>query len=106
MNTQVKAALSLVCAERISGRPPASAQGLIVIGFLGGFAKNGDTNHPEVWFGDYLRELYSSAADVSVVSNRQRRKTLSDLQRRLDINHNGDLTAAEKRRRKDYPLRA
>ena len=49
-----------------------------------------------MWFGNYLRELYSSAADVSVVSNRQRRKTLSDLQRRLDIDHNGDLTAAEK----------
>ncbi len=96
VNTQVRAALSLVCTQRVSDRPRASAQGLIVIGFLGGFAKNGDTNHPEVWFGDYLRELYSSAAEVSVVSNHQRRKTLSDLQRLLDTDHNGDLTAAEK----------
>ncbi len=96
VNTQVRAALSLVCSKRASDRPPASAQGLIVIGFLGGFAKNGDTNHPEVWFGDYLRERYSSAAEVSVVSNHQRRKTLSDLQRLLDTDHDGDLTAAEK----------
>ena len=100
VNTQVKAALSLVCAERASNRLPASAQGLVVIGFLGGFAKNGDTNHPEVWFGDYLRELYSSAADVSVVSNHQRRRTLSDLQRLLDTDHNGVLTAPEKREAK------
>src|SRR4051812_16084561 len=58
LNLQVKAALRLVCAQRNSDGPPAAAQGLIVIGFLGGFAKSGDTNHPEVWFGKYLRELY------------------------------------------------
>src|SRR3954452_23226001 len=60
LKTQVKAALRLVCARRGSGEAPASAERLIVIGFLGGFAKNGDTRHPEVWFGTYLRELYPS----------------------------------------------
>ena len=68
VNAQIKAALRLVCAQRGSEEPPASAEGLIVIGFLGGFAKN-DTEHPEVWFGAYLRELYSPAAEVSVISN-------------------------------------
>ena len=100
LNTQVKAALRLVCAMRGSDQGPASAERLIVIGFLGGFAKNGDTRHPEVWFGTYLRELYPSAAEVSVVSNHQRRRTTSDVLRLLDTDDNGLLTAAEKRQAK------
>jgi hypothetical protein len=96
VNAQVKAALRLVCAQRGSDQAPASAQGLIIIGFLGGFAKGADANHPEVWFGAYLRELYSSAAQVSVVSNHQRRKAITDVLRLLDADHDGTLTAAEK----------
>jgi hypothetical protein len=100
VNAQVKAALRLVCAERASDQAPAFAQGLIVIGFLGGFAKNGDTKHPEVWFGAYLRELYLSAAEVSVISNHQRRRAMSDVLRLLDTDQNGTLTASEKRQAK------
>src|ERR1700745_2908593 len=36
VNNQVKAALQLVCAQRRSEASPAAAEGLIVIGFLGG----------------------------------------------------------------------
>jgi hypothetical protein len=100
VNAQVKAALRLVCAERASDEALASARGLIVIGFLGGFAKNGDTKHPEVWFGAYLRELYSSAAEVSVISNHQRQRAMSDVLRLLDTDQNGILTDAEKRQAK------
>ena len=100
LNTQVKAALRLVCAMRSSDGTPASAEGLIVIGFLGGFAKNGDTKHPEVWFGTYLRELYPSAAEVSVFSNHQRRKATGDVLRLLDTDDDGFLSAAEKRQAK------
>ena len=95
-NAQVKAALQLVCAQRVSDQAPASAQGLIVIGFLGGFAKN-DTKHPEVWFGAYLRELYSPAAEVSVFPNHQRRRAVAEVLRLLDTDQNGILTTAEKR---------
>ena len=100
VNAQVKQALRLVCAERASDEAPVSAQGLIVIGCLGGFAKTGDTRHPEVWFGAYLRELYSSAAEVSVISNHQRRRAMSDVLRLLDTDQNGILTAAKKRQAK------
>jgi hypothetical protein len=96
VNIQVKAALRLVCAQRESLQLAPFAQGLIVIGFLGGFAKSGDENHPEVWFGDYLRELYSSAAEISVMSNHQRRKALSEVLRLLDTDGDGILSAAEK----------
>jgi len=100
LNTQVKAALRLVCGLRDSGEAPASAERLIIIGFLGGFAKNGDTKHPEVWFGTYLRELYPSAAEVSVVSNHQRRRTTSDVLRLLDTDDDGLLTTTEKKQAK------
>ena len=96
VNEQVKAALRLVCAQRGSEGLPASAEGLIVIGFLGGFAKSGDTNHPEVWFGAYLRERYSRAAEVSVISNHQQRRAIADVLRLLDTDRDGILTAAEK----------
>jgi pimeloyl-ACP methyl ester carboxylesterase len=96
VNEQVKAALRLVCAQRGSEGPPASAGGLIVIGFLGGFAKSGDSNHPEVWFGAYLRERYSMAAEVSVISNHQQRRAIADILRLLDTDRDGILTAGEK----------
>ena len=100
VNAQVKSALQLVCAERASDEAPVSARGLIVIGFLGGFAKDGDTKHPEVWFGAYIRELYPSAAKVSVISNHQWRRAMSDVLQLLDTDQNGILTATEKRQAK------
>lgn len=99
VNAQVKAALRLVCAQRGSEEPPASGEGLIVIGFLGGFAKN-DSKHPEVWFGAYLRELYSPMAEISVISNHQGRRAITDVLRLLDTDQDGILTAAEKRQAK------
>lgn len=96
VNGQVREALRLVCAQTASDKALASAHGLIVIGFLGGFTKNGEPHHPEVWFGAYLRERYPSAAAVSVLSNHQRRRTMTNVLNLLDTDHNGVLTDAEK----------
>lgn len=92
---QVKEALRLVCAQKGSEEGLTSAQRLIVIGFLGGFAKT-DTKHPEVWFGAYLREHYSSAMEVAVLSNHQSRDAMNDVLQLLDADKDGVLTAAEK----------
>jgi len=100
VNGQVREALRLACAQTGSDEAAASAQGLIVIGFLGGFAKNGYTNHPEVWFGAYLRERYSSASAVSVLSNHERRRAIADVEKLLDTDHDGVLTASEKKQAK------
>jgi len=97
---QVREALRLVCEQRGSDEALTSAQKLIVIGFLGGFAKNGDTKHPEVWFGAYLREHYSSAIEVSVISNHEWRKAKRNVLQLLDADHDGVLTAAERRQAK------
>jgi hypothetical protein len=93
---QIREALRLVCAQRGSGEAITSPQRLIVIGFLGGFAKNGDIKHPEVWFGSYLREHYSSAIEVSVISNHEWRRAKRDVLGQLDVDHDGVLTTAEK----------
>ena len=95
---QVREALRLVCTQRASDE--ASAQRLIVIGFLGGFAKSGESKHPEVWFGDYLRERYSSAMNVSVISNHEWRKAKKDVLRLLDADNDGYLTPPEKEQAK------
>lgn len=94
---QVREALRLVCAQRGSDEALTSGQRLIVIGFLGGFAKSGDGKHPEVWFGDYLRERYSPAMNVSVISNHQWRKAKEDVLRLLDADNDGYLTAEKGR---------
>jgi hypothetical protein len=96
ITAQVREALRLVCAQKGSDEARTSAQKLIVIGFLGGFARNGDTKHPEVWFGAYLREHYSSAIEVSVISNHEWREAKRDVLRLLDADHDGVLTAAER----------
>jgi hypothetical protein len=93
---QVREALRLVCTQRASEEAQTSAQRLIVIGFLGGFAKSGESKHPEVWFGDYLRERYSSAMKVSVISNHEWRKAKEDVLRLLDADDDGYLTTAER----------
>ncbi len=96
VTAQVREALRLVCAQRGSDEALTSAQRLIVIGFLGGFAKNEDARHPEVWFGTYLREHYSSAIEVSIISNHESRRAREEVQRLLDVDHDGDLTATER----------
>lgn len=97
VNAQVREALRLVCAQRGSDEAPGSAQNIIVIGFLGGFATD-DAKHPEVWFGNYLRERYASAVQVSVLPNHQQRRAMADVLRLLDTDHDGVLTALEKQR--------
>ncbi len=93
---QVREALRLACAQRGSGPAPGTAQNIIVIGFLGGFARDGDSKHPEVWFGAFLRERYAAAVQVSVLSNHEQRRAMADVLRVVDADHDGVLSAEEK----------
>src|SRR5579862_9831677 len=98
VNLQVKEALRMACAQKSSDEALRSAEHIIVIGFLGGFAKSGDSKHPEVGFGAYLRERYASAMQVSVLSNHEQRRAMADVLRLLDTDHDGILTGKEKGR--------
>jgi hypothetical protein len=67
-----------------------------VIGFLGGFARRDDVNHPEVWFAKYLREHYGPAIDATVFSNHQADAALHILLSLLDTDCDGTVTESER----------
>ena len=100
VNPQVREALRLACDRPISDITARSADRVIVIGFLGGFVRAHESNHPEVWFGSYLRERYTAATDVATYSNHEESKALSDVLRMLDTNHDGVLSVSEERQAK------
>jgi pimeloyl-ACP methyl ester carboxylesterase len=96
-NSQVKQALRLVCLQGPVEEHLAAGQRPIVVGFLGGFAKRGDLNHPEVWFARYLREHYTSAIYAEVLSNHDAEAALRDVFGVLDTDCDGTLSESEKR---------
>ena len=77
-------------------RMAATARKVIVIGFMGGFAKSDDQKHPEVQFAQYLREHYRSDIHAEVFGNHHGRKALQEVQRLLDGDGDGTLSSAEK----------
>ena len=86
-----KASLDSQAAVENDGAPR-----VIVIGFMGGFAKSDDPKHPEVQFAQYLREHYRSDVHAEVFANHHGRKALQEVQRLLDGNGDGALSSAEK----------
>ena len=73
-----------------------NARRVIVIGFMGGFAKSDDQKHPEVQFAEYLQEHYRTGVHAEVFGNHHGRKALQEVQRLLDENGDGTLSSAEK----------
>jgi hypothetical protein len=73
-----------------------NARKVIVIGFMGGFAKSDDQKHPEVQFAEYLQEHYRSGVHAEVFGNHHGRIALQEVQRLLDENGDGTLSSAEK----------
>ena len=69
---------------------------VIVIGFVGGFARSDDQKHPEVQFAESLREHYRSDIYAEVFGNHHGRKALHEVMRLLDTDGNGALSSAEK----------
>jgi hypothetical protein len=73
---------------------------VIVIGFVGGFARRDDLKHPEVQFAANLRDRYPSQVHAEVFSNHQGQDALRQVTRLLDADHDGTLTPAEKEQAK------
>src|SRR5580700_11719157 len=69
---------------------------MIVIGFVGGFAKRDDAKHPEVQFAAQLRVRYSSQIHAEVFSNHEGKKALRQVLCLLDTDRDGTLTRIEK----------
>jgi hypothetical protein len=77
-------------------RRGGNAPRVIVIGFVGGFARSDDQKHPEVQFAESLREHYRSDFHAEVFGNHHGRKALREVLRLLDTDGNGALSSAEK----------
>jgi pimeloyl-ACP methyl ester carboxylesterase len=72
-------ALHLVCGrEPVEGLNDRVRNG-IIIGFVGGFVRQDDVNHPEVLFATYLRERYGSAVHAKIFGNHDGSKALEDI---------------------------
>lgn len=70
---------------------------LIVIGFVGGFARGTDQGHPEVQFAEYLQDHYQSSIYAKVFENHHGREALNTVLRLLDSDGNGTLSISEKK---------
>ena len=72
--------------------PPA-----MVIGFVGGFVRHDDRVHSTVQVVEHLRNEYPDGVYVQSFANRHRTQAYKEVLRRLDANHDGRLSAEEKR---------
>jgi hypothetical protein len=74
----------------------ASTRRVIVIGFVGGFARPDDQGHPEVQFAEYLRDLYRPDVHAEVFGNHDGKKALHEVLRLLDSDGNGNPSSTER----------
>jgi len=92
----LREALRLVCLRERVEVANRSIRKAIILGFVGGFVKRDDVNHPEVLFAEYLRSRYGSAVHVEVFGNHEEKKALEDTIQRLNADSSGSVTVAEK----------
>ena len=92
----VKAALRRVCLREHGWSGSITARNAIIIGFVGGFVRRDDTNHPEVHFAEYLRETYPSVVHAEVFANHDGKQALRRVLQLLDTNGDGVLAPIEK----------
>jgi hypothetical protein len=69
---------------------------VIVIGFVGGFARHDDQGHPEVQFAEYLRDHYRPDVHAEVFGNHDGKKALHEVLRLLDSDGNGNPSSTER----------
>jgi hypothetical protein len=74
----------------------ANTRRVIVIGFVGGFARHDDEGHPEVQFAEYLQYRYRPDIHAEVFGNHDGRKALHAVLRLLDGDGNDNPSPAEK----------
>jgi hypothetical protein len=75
-----------------------AVQNAIIIGFVGGFVRSDDMNHPEVQFAAHLREAYPSEVHAEVFANHDGKHALRRVLQLLNENGDGVLTSHEKER--------
>ncbi len=69
---------------------------IIVIGFVGGRVRGDDGAHSEVQLAARIREDFPSGAYINTFANHDGEEAHQAVLRALDVNHDGQLSAAEK----------
>ncbi len=100
----VKAALRLVCLRDTLGIPNMAVENAIIVGFVGGFVRSDDMNHPEVQFAAHLREAYPSEVHAEVFANHDGKRALRRVLEILSKDGDGPVTSHEKKRAKHHYL--
>jgi hypothetical protein len=95
-------AAALSPSQSLSARPfPANATSAespaIVIGFVGGFVAHDNPVHSEVQLAARLRKEYPAGVDVETFESYHGKEARKKILKLLDANHDGALTAEEKR---------
>lgn len=80
-----------------SGNSDTPAPTSIVFGFVGGHVRHDDSLHQEVRLATHLRKDYASGVEIKIFENRLGRQAHEEILRLLDRDHNGSLSAQEKR---------
>jgi hypothetical protein len=78
-----------------SDATPASP--VIVIGFVGGFVRHDASIHSAVQVAEHLRKDHPSDLFTKVLENHHRGQAYTEIIRNLDTDHDGSLSAEEKR---------
>ena len=92
----IKDAFRLVCSREGMSVTNRTTQKAIVIGFLGGFVKRNDVNHPEVLFANYLRSRYGPIVRATIFGNHEAKKALELIRAVTDKERNGSVGSTEK----------
>jgi hypothetical protein len=79
----------------VASQPPPKAS-YIVIGFAGGFIRHDNPYHGPVQLAQRMRPDLPQDASIQIFENRHRRSAYEAILRRLDTNHDGVLSMAEK----------
>ena len=80
----------------VAGAGSITARNAIIIGFVGGFVRRDDMNHPEVQFAEYLRQTYPSIVHAEVFANHDGKHALRRVLQLLDTSGDGVLAPSEK----------
>jgi len=79
------------------GSATATVSPPIVIGFVGGYVKHDNAIHSPVQLAAHLRSEYPSGVHIEVFENHRGTQARAQVLRLLDADHDGTLSAAEKR---------
>lgn len=84
-------------ARSVIAKETSTVPLVIVIGFVGGFINRNNPSHAEVQLAARLRKDYSSGVDIETFENRSGEEARKQILALLDTDHDGDLTAREKK---------